>query len=42
MMQSTAEKNVDKKKRKGVGYSSKVGVTFNVAQYLENKKLRND
>lgn len=36
------EKNVDKKKRKGVGYSSKVGVTFNVAQYLENKKLRNE
>ena len=37
-----AEKNVDKKKRKGVGYSSKVGQTFNVVQYLENKKLRND
>ena len=36
------EKNVDKKKRKGVGYSSKVGQTFNVVQYLENKKLRND
>eukprot|EP00347_Sterkiella_histriomuscorum_P017580 403348792 len=36
------EKNVEKKKRKGVGYSSKVGQTFNVTQYLENKKLRND
>lgn len=39
---SQSEKNVDKKKRKGVGYSSKVGVTFNVTQYLENKKLRNE
>lgn len=29
-MQQAAEKNVDKKKRKGVGYSSKVGQTFNV------------
>lgn len=36
------EKNVDKKKRKGVGYSSKVGQTFNVVAYLENKKQRND
>ncbi len=41
LMQMT-EKNADKKKRKGVGYSSKVGQTFNVTQYLENKKLRND
>lgn len=41
-MQQASEKNVDKKKRKGVGYSSKVGQTFNVTQYLENKKLRND
>lgn len=41
VMQQT-EKNTDKKKRKGVGYSSKVGVTFNVTQYLENKKLRNE
>ena len=40
--QTAEEKNVDKKKRKGVGYSSKVGQTFNVTQYLENKKLRND
>ncbi len=36
------EKNVDKKKRKGVGYSSKVGQTFNVTEYLENKKVRNE
>jgi hypothetical protein len=36
------EKNVDKKKRKGVGYAAKVGQTFNVTQYLENRKLRND
>jgi len=36
------ERNVDKKKRKGVGYSSKVGQTFNVAEYLENKKVRNE
>lgn len=36
------EKNVDKKKRKGVGYSSKVGQTFNVTAYLENKKQRNE
>lgn len=36
------EKNVEKRKRKGVGYSSKVGQTFNVTAYLENKKLRND
>ena len=36
------EKNVEKKKRKGVGYSSKVGQTFNVTQYLENKKIRNE
>jgi hypothetical protein len=41
-MTQVTEKNVDKKKRKGVGYSSKVGQTFNVAQYLENKKQRND
>ena len=34
--------NTERKKRKGVGYSSKVGQTFNVAQYLENKKQRND
>ena len=32
----------DRKKRKGVGYSSKVGQTFNVTQYLENKKQRNE
>ena len=42
IQQMSQEKNVDKKKRKGVGYSTKVGQTFNVNQYLENKKLRND
>lgn len=31
-----------KAKRKGVGYSTKVGEKFDVGQYLENKKLRND
>lgn len=40
-MQQSAN-NADRKKRKGVGYSSKVGQTFNVTLYLENKKLRND
>ena len=25
-----------------MGYSSKVGQTFNVSEYLENKKLRNE
>lgn len=31
-----------RQKRSGVGYSSKQGETFNVTQYLENKKQRND
>jgi hypothetical protein len=30
MTNAQQEKNVDRKKRKGVGYSSKVGQTFNV------------
>ena len=36
------EKNTDKKKRKGVGYSSKQGQTFDVSAYLENTKQRNE
>ena len=40
VMQSS--NTADRKKRKGVGYSSKVGQTFNVTQYLENKKQRNE
>jgi hypothetical protein len=35
-------KNTERKFRKGVGYSKNVGEIFNVAVYLENKKLRND
>ena len=31
-----------KAKRKGVGYSTKLGERFDVGQYLENKKQRND
>lgn len=31
-------KNTEKKKRKGVGYSSKQGEAFDVAAYLENAK----
>lgn len=33
-----AAKNTEKKKRKGVGYSSKQGEAFDVAAYLENAK----
>lgn len=36
------EKNTEKKKRKGVGYSSKQGQTFDVSAYLENTKQRNE
>jgi hypothetical protein len=36
------EKNTEKKKRKGVGYSSKQGQAFDVAAYLENSKQRNE
>lgn len=36
------EKNTDEKKRKGVGYSSKQGQTFDVSAYLENTKQRNE
>ena len=35
-------KNTEKKKRKGVGYSSKQGEAFDVAAYLENAKQRNE
>jgi hypothetical protein len=35
-------KNIEKKKRKGVGYSSKQGEAFDVAAYLENAKQRNE
>lgn len=35
-------KNTEKKKRKGVGYSSKQGQTFDVSAYLENVKQRNE
>jgi hypothetical protein len=35
-------KNIDKKKRKGVGYSASQGVQFNVTAFLENKKARNE
>ena len=31
-----------KAKRKGVGYSTKLGERFDVGAYLENKKLRSD
>lgn len=36
------EKNTEKKKRKGVGYSSKQGQAFDVTAYLENTKQRNE
>lgn len=36
------EKNTEKKKRKGVGYSSKQGQAFDVSAYLENAKQRNE
>ena len=35
-------KNFERKKRKGVGYTSNVGQTWNVNQYIENKKQRNE
>ena len=35
-------KNTEKKKRKGVGYSSKPGEAFDVTAYLENAKQRNE
>jgi hypothetical protein len=35
-------KNTEKKKRKGVGYSSKQGQAFDVTAYLENAKQRNE
>jgi len=34
--------NITQKARKGVGYSAKQGEIFNVNQYLENKKQRNE
>lgn len=39
---SAPEKNTEKKKRKGVGYSAKQGQTFDVSAYLQNAKLRNE
>ena len=36
------KKNTEKKKRKGVGYSSKQGQAFDVVAYLENAKQRNE
>lgn len=36
------EKNTEKKKRKGVGYSAKQGQAFDVSAYLENAKQRNE
>jgi hypothetical protein len=35
-------KNFEKKKRKGVGYTTGVGKTFNVSQYIKNKKQKNE
>jgi len=35
-------KNYEKKKRKGVGYTTGVGKTWNVSQYIKNKKVKND
>ena len=35
-------KNYEKKKRKGVGYTTGVGKTFNVKQYIKNKKVKNE
>ena len=35
-------KNYEKKKRKGVGYTTGVGKTFNVNQYIKNKKVKNE
>jgi hypothetical protein len=36
------EKNTEKKKRKGVGYSAKQGQAFDVSAYLESAKVRNE
>ena len=35
-------KNYEKKKRKGVGYTTGVGKTWNVSQYIKNKKVKNE
>lgn len=35
-------KNYEKKKRKGVGYTTGVGKTFNVNQYIKNTKVKNE
>ena len=35
-------KNYEKKKRKGVGYTTGVGKTFNVNQYIKNMKVKNE
>lgn len=35
-------KNYEKKKRKGVGYTTGVGKTWNVNQYIKNKKVKNE
>ena len=35
-------KNYEKKKRKGVGYTTGVGKTWNVSQYIKTKKVKND
>lgn len=35
-------KNYEKKKRKGVGYTTGVGKTWNVNQYMKNKKVKNE
>ena len=37
-----AVKNIDKSKRKGVGYTTNVGEVWKVQQYLDAKKLKND
>ena len=38
----SVDPNKTKAARKGVGYSAKQGEIFNVGEYLENKKQRND
>ena len=35
-------KNYQKKKRMGVGYTTGVGKTWNVNQYIKNKKIKNE
>jgi hypothetical protein len=41
LLKRESKKNIDKKARKGVGYSHKEGERFDVAAYLENSKQRN-